>query len=502
MKPKSVKIDDLYINEENPRDEPQENEEGAIKILLNEERKFFNLMKSIAKYGFEISERIIIIEADIPQKYKIMDGNRRISCIKLLNNPDFLPRDIGERDRLLKRIKKIANDNNYNPIYEVESVLYDIPAEEESMKRTIQNKHTGENDGTGRLQWNYKAQSRFKNDDYKIYLVDFLDNILKVERSFSTMERIFGDPDMRILLGIIINKNKPEIQLVNNDSLKKIYFILYLIKSKQINVSDVYYKGDRQEFYNKYFKDDESWKSVKLPISPILKSNEASGEGQDKDSSSVSGEGQDKDSSSVSGEGQDKDSQQEPADEQYHNNRGPRLEYREDNNIQNDNETKLLQPEPTDKKKQSKPESSSFLFQGIIYTGRHPGISRALYELHRLRISTHSLSATYLTRTLLECTLQEYLVENQLFGKWKKTEIDPSITDLLKYCVNNKTFLSINRNYQRTITTAFSKKDHDELNSISHGKYNLPSVDILWDIERRWKLFLQHMIEDLNNKIQ
>ncbi|WP_172792981.1 hypothetical protein, partial [Bacillus amyloliquefaciens] len=189
--------------------------------------------------------------------------------------------------------------------------------------------------------------------------------------------------------------------------------------------------------------------------------------------------GEDKDTPDASVEGEDK------------SNRGA---------SEGDEDTKGMQPDPNDKRKQSKPSSSSFLFHGIIYRGQHPGIKRALYELHRLRISTHSLSATYLTRTLLECTLQEYLMQNQLFNEWKKPEKDPSITDLLKYCINNKPFKSINLNYQRTLDMAFAKKDHDELNSISHGKYNLPSMDILRDIERRWNLLVKHMIEDLNAK--
>ncbi|MFA9334414.1 hypothetical protein [Bacillus velezensis] len=611
MKSKLAKVNALYINEENPRDEPQENEAAAIKILLKKERKFFNLMKSIAKYGFDITEKIIIVEAETPYKYKIMDGNRRISCIKLLNDPEFLPSDIIERSRLVKRIKKIIRENNYTPILEVESVLYDIPAEKELMERIIQNKHTGENDGAGRLQWDYKAQNRFMNDDYKNYLVEFLDNVLKVDRSFSTMERIFGDPDMRTLLGVLINKKEPSIKLVNYDSLKKIYFILYLIKSKQINVSDIYYKDDRKGFYNKYFIEDDEWMNVK----PLLNSNLISGsvptegedkdtpdasiegedkdtsdasiegedkdtpdasiEGEDKDTPDASVEGEDKDTPDASVEGEDKDTPDASVEGEDKNTPDASVEGEdkdtpdasvegedkntpdasvegedkdtpdasvegEDKNTpdasvegedkdtpdasvegedkdtpdasvegedksnrgasEGDEDTKGMQPDPNDKRKQSKPSSSSFLFHGIIYRGQHPGIKRALYELHRLRISTHSLSATYLTRTLLECTLQEYLMQNQLFNEWKKPEKDPSITDLLKYCINNKPFKSINLNYQRTLDMAFAKKDHDELNSISHGKYNLPSMDILRDIERRWNLLVKHMIEDLNAK--
>lgn len=85
-----------------------------------------------------------------------------------------------------------------------------------------------------------------------------------------------------------------------------------------------------------------------------------------------------------------------------------------------------------------------------------------------------------------------------MFDKWNKPNRDPSITDLLNYCVTNKIFNKINTNFQRTINTAFSKKDHDELNSISHGKYNLPSIDVLKDIERRWYILIKYMISNLN----
>lgn len=485
---KFIKIDNLIVNQDNPRNEPQENEIGAIKILLKQEKKLFNLMKSIARYGYDISEKIIVMEADKPNNYLVMDGNRRITCIKLLNNPELLPSTINERSRLINRINKIVSENKYETIIKVECVIYDIPAEEKVMKRVIQNKHTGENDGAGRLQWDYKAQARFNNDDYKKYLVDYLDNILKVDRSFSTMERIFGDPDMRTLLGILIDKKIPSVQLINTESIKKIYYILSLIQQRKINVSDVYYKQDREEFYKTHFIEDNKWNHISTdfelnpatsltPFVEEIKENQ-NVENTQEESPLVNTDVRD-DREQVTTTKEITDSKQEI----------------ESSSINNDI---LIQPEPIDTKKQNRPEYNAYLFQGIVYNGNHKGIQRTLYELHRLRISTHNLSATYLTRTLIECSLQEYLLKNNLFEKWKSPERDPSITDLLNYCVNQKVFSNINQNYQRTINTAYSKKDHDELNSISHGKYNLPSIEVLRDIERRWTILLKHIIENLN----
>lgn len=509
MKAKALKVNDLFINEENPRDEPQENEAAAVKILFKHSggRKLLNLMRSIAQYGFEISERIIVVEHEAPNKYLVMDGNRRVTCIKLLNNPDFLPHDIDKRESLIKSIKKIKMDFNYTPITSVDCVIYDIPAEEEQMKRTIQNKHVGQNKGVGRLPWDYKAQNRFMNNDYKIYLVDYLDNLLKVERSLSTMERIFGDPDLRHRLGIVIDKKLPEIKLDNDESKNKILYILQLLKDKRITVNDVYYKEDRENFYKKHFIDSDEWRNT-IPITEGKPTQMDTDEPDHQEHKAESTEERDENDQDLIEDSRSTDSnsnleaEKESGDNSLSDNASnssSEEEPQEEGDLTTTKDTKQSQPDPQDNIKQQKPENSSFLFQGIIYNGSHPGIKRALFELHRTRASTYTLSATYLTRTLLECTLQEFLIKNNLFNSWKNPAKDPSITDLLNYCVANNSFQGINQNFQRTIRTAHAKKDHDELNSVTHGKYNLPSTDALWDIERRWRILIKYMIENLNN---
>lgn len=221
MKTINIDIKNLIVNPDNPRDEPQDKEEDAIRILFKSENKLIKLMKSIATNGYDITEKICIIEGEEPKKFLVMDGNRRVTCIKLLNNPNFLPENISKREHLLKKIKKISIDNNYIPITKVEAVLFDMPAEEQDMKRIIRNKHTGENGGEGRLRWDYTAQVRFDKDEFKQFFAEILDKILKVNKSYTTMERIVGDPDMRTKLGIIIDRRKPSINFINQDSIKK-----------------------------------------------------------------------------------------------------------------------------------------------------------------------------------------------------------------------------------------------------------------------------------------
>ena len=134
------------------------------------------------------------------------------------------------------------------------------------------------------------------------------------------------------------------------------------------------------------------------------------------------------------------------------------------------------------------------LFEGITYSGSDQNIQRILYEIQRLDINKFTLSATYLMRTLLECSLQSYLTNNNLFSNWKNKGSDPSISDLINYCKQHNSFKNINKNFQRTIETAHALKDCDQLNSITHAKYNLPNTDTLWNIEKRWYLFIKFLL--------
>ncbi|APO44091.1 hypothetical protein BS614_08770 [Paenibacillus xylanexedens] len=533
-----VKLSNILVNEDNPRNEPQESEADAIKVLFKKEKELFNLMSNIAEKGIDRSERIILTKLDGMNDYIAMDGNRRVTCLKLLNSSEFLPADINDRERIKKRIEKIIEKYDYKKTVHIDAVVYDIDHEEEEMLDTIRRKHTGENKGIGRMRWDYTAQVRFKKDDFKKFLSGYLNSILKVERSYTTMERILLDKNMQSRLGIIVHKDRLEVERLNESSLKKLYYILYLLDNKRIRVKDVYSKEDRELFYNKFFVDNDEWKFLKSPYNNNYpyptgtedenKRGKEGGSGP-KDENKPDDKGP-KDENKPDDEGpkdENKPDDEGPKDENKPDDKGPKDENKPDDEGPKD-ENKPDDEGPKDENKpgneggsESEDENepgnengpgqgeqklvpdSKVLFQGIIYEGDHQGIWRSLSEIHRMKLrysDRYLLSLTYLLRTLIECTLQEYLVKNSLFDNWHKPNQDPSITDLIRYSVQNNVFATTNRNYQRIIVLADSQKDYDSLNVIAHGKYSLPSIEILKIIEKRWYILMKHMIEDLNKK--
>lgn len=104
-------IDDLLLDPESLRLPPRvntKNEKEIIEYFINESN-IKPLMQSIASNGFFLYEPILIVPAkNIPGKFHVIEGNRRLIATKLLNTPD-LSKHIGVS------IKNIVDTANFIP---------------------------------------------------------------------------------------------------------------------------------------------------------------------------------------------------------------------------------------------------------------------------------------------------------------------------------------------------------------------------------------------------
>ena len=90
------------------------------------------------------------------RKFKVLEGNRRITVLKLLKNNKLIPE---EHKPLLNRFKKLSSDYEKNPIKNVPCVVF--PNADEANK-WIGLKHTGENDGIGTVTWDAQQKAKFE----------------------------------------------------------------------------------------------------------------------------------------------------------------------------------------------------------------------------------------------------------------------------------------------------------------------------------------------------
>ncbi|QHE60396.1 hypothetical protein FHE72_04575 [Rossellomorea vietnamensis] len=278
---KVINVKDILVNLNNPRFEEQPDEESEIIKILST-KKIFQLMQDISKHGLDPSDLPNLIYNSELKKYIVMEGNRRITAIKVLNDIKNVPSSIEKREKIINQVQKITKENSFEPIKSITCIVY--KESDPTLKHFIELKHTGERKGAGRVQWDTESKARFDGSgNFREYLVEFLKQVHpKIESNFglTTIERIIADPDMRVAIGIILDRKKPEIKFVDNFSFQKLYYILDKLLSKEFNVNDFYHKEDRIYFASKYLINptNQPWKKRYLQGSAVNPAPENLGE--------------------------------------------------------------------------------------------------------------------------------------------------------------------------------------------------------------------------------
>jgi hypothetical protein len=126
MKPyyeKDIEISKLRMDENNPRHPSLESQREIIEWMTSGEQKMgdklYTLAKDIVEYGLNPSDKISVQQLEeSDQEYIVLEGNRRLTAIKLLNNPDIAP-DEGWKTRFRK-----LRGENYTSIRKVPTIVY------------------------------------------------------------------------------------------------------------------------------------------------------------------------------------------------------------------------------------------------------------------------------------------------------------------------------------------------------------------------------------------
>ncbi len=87
---KRISVADLVLDSENPRlpkSMSNKSEKEIINFLLSD-ASLIELMLAIGKNGFFEGEQLLVVPDD-GGKYLVVEGNRRLSAVKLLHNPDL-----------------------------------------------------------------------------------------------------------------------------------------------------------------------------------------------------------------------------------------------------------------------------------------------------------------------------------------------------------------------------------------------------------------------------
>lgn len=158
----NLKVEDLMINPSNDRFiEPVEDEKAAIIAMFdvpngNPEKEMCNLAEDIAENGLNPFEFPIVWYDNILKKYVVIEGNRRITCIKLMTQY--------KEDKELTKIKKgIETIYGLKMYDDFDGSIQCIEYENlNDAKKVLAKIHQDINEGIGRKGWDTYAKENNK----------------------------------------------------------------------------------------------------------------------------------------------------------------------------------------------------------------------------------------------------------------------------------------------------------------------------------------------------
>lgn len=147
----------LLVDTDNFRLEPTADQPSAIKAMLRKQRgKIVTLAQSIVdNKGLSRGEFIWLAPDDRPEfsgKYVVCEGNRRVTALKLLNEPA-----LAEGTTWSKRFKELGAQFALAPIRKVRAVLYPSV---DAARPDVYRRHTNDQEGEGLEAWDTFAQDR------------------------------------------------------------------------------------------------------------------------------------------------------------------------------------------------------------------------------------------------------------------------------------------------------------------------------------------------------
>lgn len=220
---KTINLREILNYVENPRHDVGMNELDTIKKLINKvgAQYMYNLAKDIYENGLMGSNLPILVFDAIKQKYIVYEGNRRIACLKILNNPQIL-------NTIDKSLKQKIDNLLKNSVGTIPIEVYCYITNEEKAFLMMERIHSGEDKGRGVKAWTPKEKDIFKERISKkkstaLIIVELTEKYLKKDITsiieFSTIKRFFSNRNLKKALelgkGEIADFTKEKIELIN-----------------------------------------------------------------------------------------------------------------------------------------------------------------------------------------------------------------------------------------------------------------------------------------------
>jgi hypothetical protein len=249
----------LRLDLRNPRlpDEPDSQREAFEQMAEVQGSKLLTLCKHIAHHGLSPAQRFIVIPDDDNQ-FIVLDANRRLTALRVLENPDLVSGHLTESE--LKVLRQLAD--TYEPLEDVPCVVF---GKREDADTWVQLLHEGESDGAGLVAWSaqQKARHRARSGTKAPHLqvLEFVmgegspstETVRRFDRGsypVSTLERALTTPRVRERLGIEVAGGQVQTRFPKSEVLKGLTKLVDEIGTGTVKVSKFMSVHDRVAYIN------------------------------------------------------------------------------------------------------------------------------------------------------------------------------------------------------------------------------------------------------------
>lgn len=207
----TLSLTSLNVNRANDRHGELENETAAIAWLFNNlEHHMKNLARDILKSGGIYEPPLVSPNGD---SFIVFDGNRRVTCLKLLHSPRRAPTT--ELQEFFDELKSKWN-GDFPSAFECQ-----VELDRDRIDDILFRRHTGSQAGIGQSTWDDRMKANFINRTGKEGPINIADEIekrlqeagmlprKKIPRA--NINRLFSAEAFRNRVGITVNKGKLEL---------------------------------------------------------------------------------------------------------------------------------------------------------------------------------------------------------------------------------------------------------------------------------------------------
>ena len=263
-----ILVNQLLVDTQNPRlPEMKSSQDDAIRLMVKTQgNKVFALAQHLANNGTNPASLPIVIPAPENEKlYYVLDGNRRLTALRLLERPELTD---GVIDRLIsQKIKELSSIYKTRPITELECVVFN---NREQADPWIQLIHRGESQGAGLVEWDGQVAARYderkgigeRSAPVALQILDLIKNHRtlsqktreKIENGkfpITNLTRLINTPYVRKKIGLDIKKDT--VESLEDKTIKSLAQIVEDLGTEYKTVTDIKRLDQRIEYIDKLF---------------------------------------------------------------------------------------------------------------------------------------------------------------------------------------------------------------------------------------------------------